>query len=381
MSTTLDDLLSRNAQRQADRMTKDQQALRETYKAKNGYDPKELIEKPGFTLQGAAKMFREQFKLSESVTESQVYSLMTFLTADQMATIYKTVPTVYQELADIFDVKSNEVNVTVLQGGDVPGPVSETEELPEARLAGMNMRMKCYTFGKIIAVSRLLEEDDQTGEISNWANSQARLMPYAEESWWVKTLFNAYQPQNIRGLGQNGIIPPMCIAGSALAGYGGPAIAAGGITQASFEAAYEAMNYVTDVSGNLSLVDYNTIFTAAGADAINAEKILGSMYNTTAPGAAGGNLQGAFMKNVMEGKLTLKSSRFVRFARPGLDGINNPWGIGMAGRIGSFANRTPITVETEPNAGKSFDGRLTRMQYYRRFGAAVRYPEAFLAMN
>lgn len=382
MSTNLETLLERNSKRQADRMTKDQAALRESYKAKNGYDPKELSEKPGFTLQGAGRVFREQFKLSESVTESQVYSLMSYVVADQMASEYKLVPTVYQELADIFDVKSNQVNVTVLQGGDVPGPVGETEELPEVRMSGMNMRMACHTFGKIIAISNILEEDDQTGQISDWANSQARLMPYAEESWWVKTLFGAYSPANVRGTNINGIIPPMCIAGQAPAGYGGPTIAPGGITQASFEAAYEAMSYVTDVSGLLSMVDYNTIFTSAGADAINAEKILGSMYNTTAPGAAGGNFGGAFMKNVMEGKLALKSSRFVRFARPGFDNANNPWGIGQAGRIGSFANRTPLRVETEAsNAGKSFDSRLTRMAYYRRFGAAVRYPEAFLAMN
>jgi hypothetical protein len=384
LSQQLQERYKKNADRALERtgITRAQESARKKFEAQHGYDPRACIENGGFTLPRHKRQLEEKYKLQEAVTETQMFALTSFLVGDSAAAAYQTVPVIYRDLADIATAKTNEVTYNVLQGGDVPHAANETEEFTEARASGYVVRARMYRYGKIVAYSNLFDEDDQTGELRRWAEYQSELMPYAEERTWVTTLFAAYQAANIRSGGVNGgIIPPMNIAGSAPTGYGGPVTAAAPIGQAPLEALYEAVPYVTDASGNLSLVKVDTILCAEGADEITAEKILQSFYNTAAPAAAGGALAGILMKNVMEGRLGVKATRFVQYARAGIAG-GNPWGIGQAGRMGTFINRTPMSVVTESAmAGRSFDTDSTRIRIQRRFGATVRMPEFFLAGN
>jgi hypothetical protein len=357
---------------------------RADFEKKHGYDPRACVESYGFTLPRHKRILESQYKLSEAVVETQLFSLTSFMVNDAVNASYQAVPVIYRSIADIAQAKTSEVSYVVLQGGDVPHAANETEEFTEVRASGYLVRARIYRFGKVVAYSDVLEEDDQTGEIKRWAEYQGDLMPYAEERQWVVTLFSAYQAANVRASGINGgIIPPMNIAGQAPSGYGGPTLTASAPTQAALEGLYEAVPYVTDASGNLSLVKVDTIVCAEGADEITFEKILQSFYNTTAPSSSGGPLAGILMKNVMEGKLGIAATRFVQYARAGLaGGGSNPWGVGQAGRIGTFINRTPLSVVTEAsNAGRSFDTASTRIRLMRRFGATVRMPEFFLAGN
>lgn len=351
------------------------------FEKKHGYDPAAQVNKPGFSLAESRKQLTEKYKLSEGITDSQVFALAGYLVMDDMTKAYQMRPTIYRSLAKIVQSKSLEASFFAVQRGDIPVPVNEYEAIPESRLAGVLTRIRNYRYARIFSYSNELGQDDQTGSIRDIATSIGEGMAYAEEQAWVVSLFQAYQPANVRSPGPTGgIIPPMNIAGSAPAGYGGPVTTASPVTQVALENLYTAADYATDLEGNFALVDPN-VGVFASADKIQVLKMLDSMYNpsvaSTTPGAVGG----IFSKNVLEGLFKPFFSPFVKRARAGIAG-GNPWGIGEAGKIGAFQERTPLTVDTElAMAGRSFDENSTRVRAMRRFGTGVVLPEFFLVGN
>ncbi len=348
------------------------------FKEHYGYDMLPEIAKPGFSLREARRQLRERFKLSEAVTTSQLFALTTGLVTQDLSNAYQIVPTVYRKLAKIVPSTKAEETYFPLQRADIPVPVGETEAAPESRLGGVLTRIANHKFARVIVMSQEMEQDDQTGQIRDQANGIGEGMGYAEEQWWVSQLFAAYVAANIRSSG--GIIPPMCIAGQAPSNYGGPTCTAGAVSQANIENLFTAADYVTDLEGNFALVQINAGLFAS-ADKIAVKRIMQSVYMPSTPSASAGVVGGIFSDNVLKGEFETYFTPFIVRARAGI-ASGNPWGLGEAGKIGAFQDRTPLEVRMEdPNAGKSFDEDTVRIKTKRRFGAGVVLPEFFLAGN
>jgi hypothetical protein len=344
-----------------------------------GYDPLPILKQPGFSIASVGKQLREKYKLTETITTSQLFALTKITTIAGMTDAYKLAATTYRNLAQVTTSKSAEETYFPLQRGDIPVPVGETEAAPESRLGGVLTRVKNYKFARVLVYSNDLADDDQTGQLTTQAGQIGEAMSYAEEQWWIVTLFATYAIANLRGAG--GIVPPMNIAGQAPANYGGPVCTVGPLTQPNLENLYGASGYITDIEGNFALVMVDTLLVA-WADRLTAKKLLNSMYNPATPPAGAQATGGIFSENPMKGELEISASPFIMRARTGLDGVNRPWALLQSGRGHIFQERTPLSVVTEaPNAGKSFDEDSTRTKVKRRFGAGTVLPEFILVGN
>lgn len=353
-------------------------AERNRFRERFGWDPKPQTDKPGFNLLEAKKQLRERYKLNEAVTETQLFALTTFMLVDNIVGAYQLKPVIYRKLAKIVQSRTLDSNFFPLQRGDIPLPVAEGEETPESSLGGNLTRIRNYKFARTIPISEEMEQDDQTGQVLDMANILGEGMAYAEEQWWIINLLSQYVAAQIRSAG--GIIPPMCVAGQAPSGYGGPTCTAGAVSQVNIENLFTAAEFVTDIEGNFALVVPNAGLFSSG-DKIAVKKIMQSVYNPSTPSASANVVGGIFSENVLKGEFEMYFTPFIIRARAGI-ASGNPWGLGEAGKIGAFQDRTPLTVIQEvPNAGQSFDRDLRRTKAKRRFGAGVVLPEFFLVGN
>jgi len=351
------------------------------FKEKYGYDPVEAINQAGFTLARAARQLSEKYKLAEAVTQDQMYALAIGLVRTDISSAYRTVPTVYRQLAMILPSTKAEESYFPLFEGDVPTPVQDTEALPEDRAGGIQSRIRNYKFGKIKAFSNMAADDDQTGALRRWGQGGGEKMAYAEEQWWAARFLYAYVAGSIRSAG--GIIPSMCVAGQASATYGGPACTAGAVTRDNLLNLFTAADYVTDASDNLALVEVNAgLF--ANADKPTVNMLLNSKKNPNTTSASANVTPGTYAANPLYGLFAPFFSRFL--TRLGgtnaLSGSGNPWALGEAGKMGAFQERSPLQVSVEsPVSGPSWEADITRVKYLRRFGAGVVAPEFALRGN
>jgi hypothetical protein len=351
------------------------------FKKQFGYDGLAEIKKPGFNLGVVARQLRAR-GLSEDVTTSQVYALATGLITQNLSMAYQVVPTVYRDVAKILASTKAEETYFPLQPADVPVPLEDNEAAPSSGLGGILTRIRNYRFARIFEHSATLEEDDQTGQVAEVANGAGKKMPYAEEKWWLQQLITAYVAGNIRQNG--GIIPAACVAGqSALdPNYGGPATEAGPVSRDGLATLYTAADYITDIEGDLSLFEVDTgVF--ANADKITVKTIITSDFNPNTPTGTANTINGVFARNPLEDLFVIKFTRFMKyFTGSTLSGSGQPFFLGEAGNIGSFQERTALTVTMEsPTAGRSWEANMRRTQAQRRFGAGVTIPEATLRGN
>jgi hypothetical protein len=352
------------------------------FKKECGYDPLPELAKEGFSLAAVHKILRER-KLREEVTASQLYGLTTGLITQNMANEYKLVPTVYRNVANIKPSTKSEESYFPLQRTDVPTALEDNESPPTSGIGGVNTRIKNYRFARIVEYSATLEEDDQTGQVSDSATQQGQNMVYAEELWWATQLIGNYVAGKIRTSG--GIIPDACVAGQGGndPNYGGPTCTAGAPTRDGIANLYTAADYITDLEGNLGLVSVDTgVF--ANADKITVKTILTSDFNPATPSGSAGVTPGIFAENPLKDIFVMQFTRFFKYfaGSPALSGSGNPWFLGEAGKIGAFQDRTALEVTMEsPLAGKSWENNLRRTKAERRFGAGVTLPEFALRGN
>ncbi len=358
-------------------VTREARRFRETF----GYDPIVEFKKSGFSLRAVERQLRER-KLREDQTQSQLYALTTGLVTMDLSTKYQTVPTVYRDVADIRPSTKSEESYFPLQGTDVPTPLADNEEAPSSGLAGVNTRIKNHRFARILEFSRTLEEDDQTGQVRAVASNLGQRMAYAEELHWATQLVSAYVAGNIRTAG--GIIPDMNVAGQGGndPNYGGPVCTASAVTRDAIANLFTAADYVTDLEGNLGLVTVDTgVF--ANADKLTVKTILASEFNPATPSATASVTPGIYAENPLKDIFRAVYTRFFKyFTGSTLAGSGNVWFLGEAGSIGSFQDRTALSVTQEsPLAGKSWEAKMSRYQVERRFGAGVTMPEFALRGN
>lgn len=358
-------------------------------------DPIAWLKNPNFDLKQAGRGLRESRRLHESVVTSMLYSLANVATTASAASMYKLTPTVYRSLCEIVASKKSEETYFVMQRGDIPQMVTETQKAADSRVGGILTRIKNYKFMRIWAVSKDLEADDQTGQIAQMGQLIGEGMAYAEELYALVVFFNAYVAANIRpgggaGVPGSGIIPPRCIAGQNPSD-GGPTTTAGDITLTNAEVALQAFDYITDILGNYALVQPDSLLVA-GSRRINARKIFGSAYNpggystlAATGGQAGIAGVGVMAINPLNGELAIHHSPFVNKAVSGgvgLDSANPPWAMGCAGRGWAFQDREPLEVLQEAeNAGESFRSDTRNIRAKRRFGCGVKAGEFFFRGN
>jgi hypothetical protein len=351
------------------------------FKRKYKFDGLAELKKPGFSLGRFAALCRKN-GLTEEVTTSQVYALATGLITQNMVDIYKVVPTVYRDLAQIKPSTKAEESYFPLQPASVPVMLADNEAAPSSGVGGILTRIKNYRFAMIFEHSTTLAEDDQSGQVDEVSQTVGGKMPYAEEKWWLQQLIAVYAAGNIRQNG--GVVPAACVAGqSALdTKYGGPATAAGTVSRDGIATLFTAADYVTDIEGDLSLWEIDTgLF--ANADKITVKTILKSDFNPNTPENTPNVVNGIFARNPLEDLFVMKFTRFMKyFTGSTLSGQGQPWFLGEAGVMGAFQERTPLTVTMEsPLSGRSWEANVRRTQAQRRFGCGVPVPESTLRGN
>ena len=332
--------------------------LRESTKAEYGFDPEEVwanVDNPKFSL----KKIRESLKsrLLEAVSETAFAQLVRYGVQRMLIGAYQQVPTIYQNLHEQVASKTLEEMYAPMYGVDVPVAVKDGEPSPETRVAGLERRIQNGEFARILALSKRLVQDDQTGQIKRIAGTMGQRMKYAEEQLAIST-FVANIPAAEFCYGTN-------VAGQA------PGTTAGPLTQPSLEAAWSALTAVEDPLNNLTLVAPDTVVIAK-QDEINARRIMESPQISQVS-AAGSPGSGFMADNVIKQLgLKIEASQFVAKARTGLDATNRPWILCEAKKSDVFQNRTALeVVQEDPNSGKWFDNREYRYQMDRRFGAGT----------
>lgn len=362
---------SRNAQLAAS--TKSWTAgVRESFKTSFGYDPEDVWKNssdPRFSLKTVKEALKKTYKLSEAVTESQLSQLIRYGVIRTATDYYNLVPTVYKAVAQMETSRGYEEAYFPLQRNDVPVELQDTEPAPESRLGGNAIRIKNKEFGRILAFSKRLVDDDQTGQVSRQAGRMGEAMVYAEEQAFIVALFAAGVPSNL--IANGGIIPASNLAGQTGAAF---PTTAGAISQLALEQGYASSTNVVDILGNLMMVTYDTLLIST-ADEILTRRLMQSMYVPQMLGPTAGVLgTNAFAENVLKGMFTIQATPFVNRARAGL-ATGNPWVLMKAGEGVVFQSRTNLSVVMEnPDAGKSFEERSYRYQSNRRFGVGVVEP-------
>lgn len=352
------------------------------FKERHGYDGAVQLGKAGFSLAAAARQLSEKYKLSEAVTQDQVMALAIGLVRTDLSSAYQAVPTLVRQLAEVLPSTKLEESYFPMFEGDVPTPVNDTEPLPEDRAGGVMSRIRNYKFGKIKSFSNLAADDDQTGALRRWGMSGGQKMGYAEDQWWLARLFLAYVAGNIRSAG--GIIPPMCVAGSAPANYGGPATTAGPVSRDAVLNLWTAADFITTADDNLALIECNAgIFS--NADKPTVRILTETKVNPNTPSGTANVTPGVYAANPLYGLFAAFYTRFMNKVVPTastLSASGSGWGLGEQGMMGAFQPRKSLEVSVEaPNAGTSWEASVTRVKYEARFGAGVPVPEKFLRGN
>lgn len=339
--------------------------IRESFKGEWGYDPEDVWKnerKPGFSLNSIRESIKSN-TLRESITQQQFFALTRYGVNKQILDGYKSVPTIYKDVAQIVQSNSAEEVYFPLYGTDVPTEVEDGEAAGESRMAGFAVRIQNKRYAKILPISKTLLRNDQTGQLRHATSDFGKRMSYAEERVTLLNFFAA-----------SASAPAQSVAGTAK-GQNGQATTAGLISQAGLEDAWTAATYQVDPLGELLLVDLNGLIVSK-ADEILTKKLLEGMYTPTVPGAAGS--VGYFMtKNVVQGLFTIHATPFVdatgKRVRSGINATYSPWALlQKQSRAMVFQNRTPLTlVQEDPNSGKSFETNQMRYLTEREFGAGV----------
>jgi hypothetical protein len=330
--------------------------LRESHRAEYGFDPEEVwsnVDNPRFSLRKTRESLKA--RLREAVSETAFAQLVRYGVQRMLIGAYKQVPTIYQNIHEQVASKTLEEMYAPMYGVDVPVAVKDGEPSPESRLAGLERRIQNHEYARILAISKRLVQDDQTGQIKRIAGTMGQRMKYAEEKASIGT-FVANIPSTEFCYGTN-------VAGQA------SGTTAGQLTQPSLEAAWSAFASVEDPLGQLALVNPDTVVIAK-SDEINARRILQSPQITQVA-AAGSPGSGFMADNILkELGLKIEASQFVASARAGIDTSYNPWILCEAKKSDVFQNRTALeVVQEDPNSGDSFKNREYRYQMDRRFGS------------
>ncbi len=330
--------------------------LRESTIREYGFDPDEIwaaADNPRFSLKRTRESLRQQ--LREAISETAFAQLVRYGVQRMLIGGYKQVPTVYQNIHEQVASKTLEELYAPMYGVDVPVAVKDGEPSPTSRLAGLERRIENHEFARILAISKRLVQDDQTGQIKRIAGAMGQRMKYAEEKAALGTycaLPAASEPaytSNVAGQGSNA--------------------AAGPMTQPALESAWGSLTKVVDPLGALLLVAPDTVVIAK-QDEINARRLLQSEY-VTQVAAPGSPTSGFMAQNVLKTfAFNIEASQFVAGARAGIDGATNPWMLCEAKKSDVFQNRTALeVVQEDPNSGDSFTNREYRYQMDRRFGS------------
>ncbi len=333
--------------------------LRESFQTEHGINLEEVwehVDNPKFSLKKVREGIRG-LHLREAVSETAFAQLVRYGVQKMMIGRYKQVPTIYQNTHEQVASKTVEEMYAPMYGMEVPVAVKDGEASPESRLAGLERRIQNGEFARILAISKRLVQDDQTGQIKRIAGAMGQRMKYAEEGNAI-TSYCAVPPNSEAAYKTN-------VAGQAAGTTAGP------FTQPNVEAAWDALTAVEDPLGELTLV-VPDIVVVAMQDKLTARRVLQSpqVSQVAAPGSP---TSGFMAENILKDEgLVIQASQFVAKARAGIDGTNRPWLLAQSKMSDVFQNRTALEVEQEdPNSGKSFDNREYRYQMDRRFGSGT----------
>jgi hypothetical protein len=344
--------------------------MREGFMSEWGYDPDEVwnhSDEPGFSL-GTVRESIRRSTMREAVTEMQFAALTRYGVVKELVGGYNLAPTVYKQAARIVNSGTSEENYAPTYGSDIPDVVEDGEEAGESRMAGFTLRIRNERYAKVLAISKTLFQDDQTGQLKLESSVFGKRMAHAEEKAVMQNFFAFGTTANTGNAG--GQVPATNIAGTAV-GQGLVTTTLGQINQQRLEDGWTAAAYVTDPLGNLIVVEWDALIIAK-VDEILTRKLLQSMYSPSVPGATG--TVGYFMtENILKGMFQILATPFISTlagVRAGLAGGAAPWAlIEKNSKAMIFQNRTALQVIQEvANAGKSFDRNEVRLLTERRFG-------------
>jgi hypothetical protein len=162
---------------------------------------------PGFSYQTMIEGIRAR-GLSETITTTSVYSSLDVATQQDVFDDYAAYPAIYESIAEIQQSNSDEELYPEDWTDDLPAQVSELEEAPQARISGIEYRIRNHTYARMLSISKDAFDNDQRGRIKRRASQFAQNYKKVIDRTFIYTMFrqlttsNTFMPStNI--LGQN----------------------------------------------------------------------------------------------------------------------------------------------------------------------------------
>jgi hypothetical protein len=317
-------------------------------------------------------------RLTEAILTSQMSDTIALTMMNAIVDDFVQFVPIYKGLAE--ESTSNALDELYPEEwtDDMPIRVGETEEAPESRVIGGNLRIRNYEYARELAIPKRLFDRDKMGQAKRAASEFGKKFEQVKDKAWVWSLIRAGNTSNLGlAIGQ---VPPSNMAGQTTSFT----TTAGPITPQRIEDALTAPAYFVDPFNNVLTVEFDTVLVDS-FDRFKTMRFVDSIYTSTAvPAATDMTAQtaGPFSNNVLKGAVTVAASQFVKSARAQLGSSGYPWVLMQAGRGAIMQTVHDLEVEQEaPNAGKSHDQRSYRWQAVIEFGTGVRSPRVFFWGN
>lgn len=353
----------------------------ESFGLENGIDGQAILEsfrKGKFSYAAVERDLRAHnragnTRLAEAITTSQMANTISLTMINEIVDDYTAYVPTYKGLAEEHTSNSLDELYPEEWEDSMPVSVGETEEAPESRIAGGQVRIRNYEFARTLVISKKLFDRDKMGQAKSAARKFGKNFEQIKDKTWIFAFFRAGTVANIgRGTGQ---VPVSNLAGQTT----GMTTSPGPITPQRLEDALTAPAFFVDPYNNIITVEMDTVLVDS-FDRFKTMRFLDSLYNPVGVPAAADNTNitaGPFTNNILKGMLNVKWSPFVKQSRVPLAGAGNglPWATLQAGRGPVMQTVHDLEVDQEAaNSGKSFDERSYRWQATVEFGAGVKNP-------
>lgn len=338
---------------------------------------------------------KEAKRACRSLREADSETALGFLVRKGVQTIandwYRTIETVWRDVCLVSGSTTLAEWYAPLYPSTIAGPVERGGRFPESRIIGEDSVLRNQVFGQVVALERILFDDDQTGQIKDRSKALGYGMATLESVWWCfkylgteRTYANVTVPaSDYSTIDINGTTVSTPFSATLYgASLGNRAQSYGTLNIGHLKVAYQTLMNAVDPLQNKIQVDPNYLLVST-QDALNAKILTAQGYYPGVPGQSSTTLA---LNPVAGGTVSAAgANQGVLTGFPGGAFSPNPfgglgwkvvverylpdwvWALGQSGRGIVFQERDPLEIIQEaPNSGNFFAFDQIQLRSRRR---------------